>query len=78
MERWDPIGMRGERGARTEYDAYVRLLGGRLRKGADAQAVAAYLAEVERDEMGSETTAGQLGEVARRVVDWYERAVACA
>ena len=43
MEKWDPIGVAGVPEAADEYDTYVGQVGRRLREGATAEEIAAYL-----------------------------------
>jgi hypothetical protein len=57
--------------ARDEYDGYLGPLVNRLHDGANAQAVAEYLAGVQTEQMGLPATADQLHDVANRVVAWY-------
>ena len=71
MEHWDPIGVNGIPEARDEYDGYLAPLVNRLHDGADAQAVAEYLASLQTERMGLPVAAGQLHDVANRVVAWY-------
>jgi hypothetical protein len=71
MEHWDPIGVNGIPEARDEYDGYLGPLVNRLDDGADARAVAEYLANVQTDRMGLPARADQLHDVASRLVAWY-------
>lgn len=71
MAHWDPIGVSAVPEAQDEYDEYLRPLVDGLNEGADAQAVAVYLARVQTEWMGLPATPDQLGGVADRVVDWY-------
>ena len=75
MDRWDPIGVRDEPLAASEYDSYLGPLASKLRAGADAQAVATYLAAVEHDWMELATTPEQLFGLGATVVAWYADAM---
>ena len=52
MDGWDPIGVRDIPEASDEYDSYLGPIASRLRKGATADELAAYLTEVEEVQMG--------------------------
>ena len=71
MEHWDPIGVNGTPEARDEYDGYLGPLANMLHAGADAQAVAEYLANIQTERMDSPVRDDQLHDVAIRVVAWY-------
>ena len=61
MEEWDPIGVRDIPEASDEYDSYLGPIASRLRKGATADELAAYLTEVEEVQMGlGESAAAQM------------------
>jgi hypothetical protein len=51
MEEWDPIHARGVPEAADEYDGYLHQIVSRLREGAKAEDVAAYLTNVEEVQM---------------------------
>jgi len=69
---WDPIGVAGVSQAANEYDGYVLPLLGKLREGATATEVAAYLNGVETEQMGLSPPATQNVEVGQRIARWYE------
>jgi hypothetical protein len=46
LEEWDPIGVRGEPAAQSEYDGYALALYGLLARGATDDDLAEYLAEM--------------------------------
>jgi hypothetical protein len=71
MTYWDPIGVNGVPEAYDEYDEYSGQLARKLREGADARAVAEYLADVQTERMCLPKTAAQLTEVADHVSHWY-------
>ena len=71
MAYWDPIGVSGIAEASDEYDSYLGPLAERLREGADARAVCAYLAEIQTQRMELPVMPDQLADVGERVVDWY-------
>lgn len=73
MEHWDPIRVKDEPEAWDEYDRYVDALLARLADGADVDAVASYLGEVEAGQM--ELTSGpvECRDVGERVIAWYRR-----
>jgi hypothetical protein len=71
MEHWDPIGVAGVPEARDEYDEYLGPLASKLREGADARAVAEYLAGVERRQMELPASIDQRLGIGELVVDWY-------
>ena len=56
IEDWDPIGVRDEPDATSEYDAYVGGIYRLLATGANAQQVAEHLVAIERDRIGFEET----------------------
>ncbi len=70
MEHWDPIGVKDEPGAASEYDGYRAGVMQLLRSGASGQAIAEHLSRVERERMGFRTTATQLQPVGERIVFW--------
>jgi hypothetical protein len=75
MQHWDPIGVSDSPGAWNEYDSYMLPLVRKLRSGADAGEVAAYLAGVQTATMGLSATPEAVSGVAHRVVTWYAEAM---
>jgi hypothetical protein len=76
MAEWDPIGVEGIPEAADEYDSYVGVVGGMLREGAGAEAIATYLGEVLSDRMSLGPSAeGEKSaqSVAAHLVEWYEQ-----
>jgi hypothetical protein len=71
MDGWDPIGVSSTPEAYDEYDAYIGPLARMLRSGADASAVAEYLADVQTKRMGLPTRPYELGDIADSVVRWF-------
>ena len=52
LHDWDPIGVADIAEAQDEYDDYIGGVYRLLAQGADAQAVAAHLAQIEGERMG--------------------------
>ena len=73
LSDWDPIGINGVPEAVSEYDGYLGPIANRLREGANAEAMAGYLAEIQSDRMGLPTSSGELLGVANDIVDWYAK-----
>jgi hypothetical protein len=71
MDGWDPIGVSSTPEAYDEYYAYIGPLARRLRSGADASAVAEYLADVQTEQMGLPMRPDELGDIADSVVRWF-------
>ena len=71
MAQWDPIGVRHEPLAASEYDSYMLPLARKLREGASATDVATFLDEAKvrigLGETPRDTT------VAGRIVRWYAK-----
>jgi hypothetical protein len=79
MEEWDPIHVRGVPGAADEYDAYLPRIVARLRDGATAEDIAAYLTDIEEVQMGlGPSAAGRERNqtLAGRLRSWYAEATA--
>jgi hypothetical protein len=70
---WDPIGVYGVKYAHDEYDGYVGGIGSRLREGARAEDLAAYLTDVAVDRMGITPTGSR--EAATRLEAWFNDAM---
>jgi hypothetical protein len=69
---WDPIGVRDAFPCNaTEYDRYVDELLPRLEAGGGPDDVAAYLIEVERDEISVGRGPDPAREVAEAVTSWF-------
>jgi hypothetical protein len=77
--RWDPIGVESHFPATAdEYDGYARVLLSRLRKGADADEVAAFLQGEERNAMGVPSAdAEHLRQLGERILRWHEKSITC-
>jgi hypothetical protein len=78
MDEWDPIGVRGVPEAADEYDTYVGQIGRRLREGAPAEEIAAYLTWVEEEWMGvgrSAAARSSNNALAARLRTWYADAI---
>lgn len=71
MTYWDPIGVNGIPEASDEYDTYLGRLAAKLREGANARAVCAYLAEIQTQQMELPATPDQLADIGERVIGWY-------
>jgi hypothetical protein len=74
MDEWDPIGVRGVPEASDEYDSYLGQIGGRLREGQGADAIAAFLTDLEENRMGlgvSEAARNPNIALAERLVGWH-------
>jgi len=52
MDEWDPIGVAGIPEAADEYDSYMGVVGRKLREGATADQIAAYLTDISEEYMG--------------------------
>jgi hypothetical protein len=79
MEEWDPIHVRGVPEAADEYDTYLGQIASRLREGATADDVAAFLNDVEEVRMGlgaSVASRERNRALAARLRSWYEEAIA--
>jgi hypothetical protein len=71
MTCWDPIGVNDAPEAQSEYDGYLGPLMEMLSKGADAQKVARYLANIQTEDMDLPATPEELRGAADRIVGWY-------
>jgi hypothetical protein len=69
---WDPCSASDTPQARDEYSSYLPAVFSLLKRGADALAVAEYLAAIERDRMGTSGDASSLMKVASVLVDWRD------
>jgi hypothetical protein len=79
IEEWDPIHVRGVPEAADEYDTYLGQIASRLREGATAEDVAAFLNDVEEVQMGLGASAAARRRnqaLAARLLSWYEEATA--
>jgi hypothetical protein len=79
IEEWDPIHVRGVPEAADEYDTYLGQIASRLREGASAEDVAAFLNDVEETQMGLGASAAARRRnqtLAARLRSWYEEAIA--
>ncbi len=74
MDEWDPIGVADFPEAADEYDSYLGQIARRLREGASADEIAAFLHEVETVTMGlgSSTEARSRNDaLAVRLREWH-------
>lgn len=71
MTHWDPIGVSDVPEASDEYDSYMPGLAKMLRDGADTEAVAVHLAEIENKWMELPATPEQTREAANQITEWY-------
>jgi hypothetical protein len=81
MEEWDPVGVAGIPEAVDEYDSYVGVVGQKLREGATADQIGAYLADISENHMGLGATAASRERdqaVARQLVTWYREEMQAA
>ena len=67
---WDPVGIAGEAAARDEYDSYVPQVFSLLERGADEQAIADFLLDIEREWTGKGPAKST--EVARMLIEHRE------
>lgn len=73
---WDPIGVSGEPTARDEYHSYLPQVFRLLCDGALGDTIADYLAEVETESMGLETSRASAERAATVLLeyrDWIAR-----
>jgi hypothetical protein len=75
MDKWDPIGVQGVPEATSEYDGYVARIADMLRRGADAEQVAAMLSSIRTDAMGLPPEPDTDIAAATTIVDWYADAL---
>lgn len=71
MDQWDPVGASNTPEAYDEYDGYLGQLGRKLYEGADARAVAEYLADIETESMGLPASAHDRLNVGESITAWY-------
>jgi hypothetical protein len=77
--RWDPIGVVHEPDwPQDEYDAFLEPVAERLREGASADELAAFLDAAVREHLGLEPDAAREAAFAREVVEWYVRSTSSA
>ena len=67
LQDWDPIHVRYEPQAQDEYDSYLGGVYRLLASGAAPPALTEPLARIEREEMGFQTSAAQLMDVATKL-----------
>lgn len=78
MDEWDPIGVADIPEAADEYDSYLGQIARRLREGAPADEIAAFLNEVEEERMGLGSFASARSRsdaLAVRLREWYAATV---
>lgn len=68
LRDWDPIGVAGAPEAQDEYDGYVGGVYRLLASGATAEAIANYLARLQTENMGLNTSAQKLLSVAAKLL----------
>jgi hypothetical protein len=73
MDVWDPIGVAGIGQARNEYDAYLGQVAHRLRRGASADEIAAYLASIRTERIKLDANPAADERAALAMAEWYER-----
>jgi hypothetical protein len=75
-EKWDPLGLRGL-APDDEYDAYVKVLGSKLKRGNSKHDIAHYLASTLTDEASVPADWNARCErTAQDLLDWYGRSSA--
>lgn len=67
---WDPIGVNDEPNARDEYETYASLTFGLLIRGATAEDIATYLAEVQIELMEQDADITKNKKIADILVKW--------
>jgi hypothetical protein len=77
LEAWDPLLVGDSPQAQDEYDDYLAELGTLLSAGGTEPAVAEYLVGCEK-QMGLDTSADSLLDVAGRIVSWYRSSAGVA
>lgn len=70
--RWDPLGVADDPAARTEYETYAGQVFSKVRAGASAEAIAAYLTAVTVEAMGLTPAPDHDATVARLVLAWRD------
>jgi hypothetical protein len=78
MDEWDPIGVADIPEAADEYDSYLGQIARRLREGAAADDIAAFLNEAEEETMGlgsSASARSRNAALAVRLRAWHAAAV---
>ncbi|MEO7097367.1 MAG: hypothetical protein ABI175_29165, partial [Polyangiales bacterium] len=68
MEHWDPIGIKHQPGAQTEYDTYVPLVGGLIVQKAGIEKVIDLLHDVQTRAMSRPTEREKLRPVAEKLL----------
>jgi hypothetical protein len=71
MEAWDPIGVSDVPEAADEYDRYIGQIAKRLREGASAEELAAFLGDLAEG-MGLDPTKDANLAAACRMREWYD------
>lgn len=72
---WDPIGVRGEPGARDEYEDYLPQIFTLVRDGVEKQKIVDHLLQLERVEMGLDEEPDRAREIVEVLYRWRERIV---
>jgi hypothetical protein len=71
LAEWDPIGVRDGTGGDDEYDSYLGPIAERLRSGASAEEISAYLKHVTYGRMATTQDPEVIVTAAQRIVEWY-------
>jgi hypothetical protein len=73
---WDPLGMYDDPDAQDEYDSYVGPVARMLREGARAAAIAEYLDQMAREDIGLTGSGNRRSEykvAAQKIVEWHDQ-----
>jgi len=70
---WDPIGIRGRPEVRDEYQSYIAEVIALLHAGAETEAVADFLVEIETVRMGLGENRERAARVANALRLWRQR-----
>jgi hydroxymethylbilane synthase len=68
LEEWDPIGIRHQPGAQTEYDSYVPIVGGLIVQKASVEQIIDLLFDVETRAMSRQIERERLRPVAEKIL----------
>jgi hypothetical protein len=71
MRVWDPIGVSDLPEARDEYDSYLGLIAGRLRRGDSVEGLAGLLGRLRTEQMGLRPDPARDLSAAAAIHDWY-------
>ena len=70
-EEWDPIGVNETDCPDDEYDSYALQVFSKLKSGATARELEAYLNWADGENMGLRGSPGRNREIAQRIIDVY-------